>query len=147
MHRRPVTFWGMPFQGRSSFCICWHFRAEKITQSESKSFKYPANSIPNEFWNSCWGHLGPSCTYPPQKLQVEVQCVGPESLETVIRSTQNNHSDIMHIENHAFCPYIYPETWKLFSVLGVKGDKKSIQNRSQIDYLLYQVSEVIFNAF
>ena len=39
----------------------------------------------------------------PQKLQVEVHCLGPKSPKTAVLSSQNNHFDIMHFSNHAFC--------------------------------------------
>ena len=55
------------------------------------------------FGNLSWGHVGPGCTNSSQKLQVEVNCVGPEPAETAIQSTQNDHFDIMHFGNHAFC--------------------------------------------
>ena len=70
---------------------------------KGKSAKYHAKSIPHEVEIHLGAMFGPSCTNSPQKLQVEVHCVGPESLETLIMSTQNNYFDIMHFGNHAFC--------------------------------------------
>ena len=77
-------------------------------ENKSKCFqiaKYHVTNMQQEVLNSAWSHLGPRCTNSPQKLQVEVHCLGPESPETAIRSTHNDYFNIMHFGNHAFCAY------------------------------------------
>ena len=93
----------MPFKGGISFCIFLASQGSENKPKGGKSSKYRATNVSNKIGNSSWGHLGPSCTNSLQKAQVEVPCVGPESPKTAILSTQNDHFDIMHFGNHAFC--------------------------------------------
>ena len=58
MHRRPLTLSGRPLQGGIIFCICWHFRAEKVTQIAVDSTKYHQTNIQNEKRLS-WTEVGP----------------------------------------------------------------------------------------
>ena len=104
MHRRPVIF-RHAFPRRTELLPLLALRTEKMSQSGCKSFEYHAEIYKHEVRDSSWGHLGRRCINLPQKLQVEVHCLGPESLETAIRSRQNDHFDIMYFGKHAFCVY------------------------------------------
>ena len=44
-------------------------------------------------------------TSSPQKMEMEVHCLGHESLKTAILSRHNDHFDVMQFWNHSFCAY------------------------------------------
>ena len=113
MHRRPVTF--------LSFCIFCAFYGRENKPKGNKSFKYHATSIPNEVWNSFWGHLGPSCTnspHSPQKLQVEVHCL---SLERPKSGFVGTEWSFWHNAFWKPCILGWQNCWKVKSALNRGG--------------------------